>query len=244
MNLDLEIIGAILYFISVTLSVTFALLIINKLYISKKFTKERDFHFYNDLFSWEMFFFFIGAENIIKILSVFFLTNNEISNLLLRIRILILFFPFWNKIIHLEKVMNKITYKRHYFAGVIPFIIVILLGFTNLPNFVLIMIFFGTSFIPYILLVIFLKNLEATKKKMAKIIFGAIFVGLGCIIRPEILVGYPVITRTTDLLINITTITAPVSVITGLLLIFDSFRINIKLVKNQMKTKLQKIDFL
>jgi len=228
MNLDLVIISAILYFVSATLSIIFALLIINKLYISKKFTKERDFHFYNDLFSWEMFYFFIGAENIIKILSVFISTNNEISGLLLRIRILILFFPFWNKIIHLEKVMNKITYERHYFAGVIPFILVILLGFTNLPNFVLIMIFLGTSLIPYIILVIFLKNSDATKKRIVKIIFGAIFIGLGGIIRPEILPGYPVITGTADLFINITNITAPVSLIIGVLLIFDSFRKEIK----------------
>jgi len=173
--MDLAIISAILYAVSAVLSIMFALVIINKLYISKKFTKERDFHFYNDLFSWEMFYFFIGAENIIKILSVFFLTNSEITDLLLRIRILILFFPFWNKIIHLEKVMNKITYERHYFTGVIPLIIVLLLGFTNLPNFVLILIFFGTSLIPFIFLFVFLKNSDATKKRTVKIIFGAIF---------------------------------------------------------------------
>jgi len=226
--MEFIIISAILYAVSAVLSIMFALLIINKLYISKKFTKERDFHFYNDLFSWEMFYFFIGTENIIKILSVFFLTNSEISDLLLRIRILILFFPFWNKIIHLEKVMNKITYERHYFAGVIPFIIVILLGFTSLPNFVLIMIFFGTSLIPYIILVIFLKNLDATTKITIKINIGVIFVGLGCILRPEILTGYSVITGTTNLLINITNLTAPDSLMIGMLLIFDSFRTNIK----------------
>ncbi|MHA1933038.1 MAG: hypothetical protein ACW96X_10880 [Promethearchaeota archaeon] len=226
--MDLTILSAILYFVSAILSILFAFLIINKLYISKKFTKERDFHFYNDLFSWEMFYFFIGVESIIKIFSVFISTNNEISYLLLRIRILILIFPFWNKIIHLEKVMNKITYKRHYFAGVIPFIIVILLGFTNLPNFVLIMIFFGSSLIPYIILVIFLKNTDATKKMTFKVIFGAIFIGLGYAIKPEILTGYPTIIEITDLLINITSITAPVFLIIGVLLTFDSFRPNIK----------------
>ncbi len=226
--MSLVIISVILFTVSAFLSIMFALLIINKLYISKRFTKERDFHFYNDLFSWEMFYFFIGFENIINILSVFFLTNIEISNLLLRIRIMILFFPFWNKIIHLEKVMNKITYERHYFAGVIPFIIVILLGFTSLPVFVLIMIFFGTSFIPYIFLVIFLRNSDATKKTTIKIIIGAIFIGLGCIIRPEILAGYPVITGTTDLLLNVTIIAAPSSLIIGVLLIFESFRTKMK----------------
>jgi energy-converting hydrogenase Eha subunit E len=51
-----------------------------------------------------------------------------------------------------------------------------------------------------------------------KIIFGAIFIGLGSIIRPE----------TTDLLMNIMNITSPVALIIGVLLIFDSFRKNIK----------------
>jgi len=226
--LDLAIISVMLYAVSAVLSIMFALLIINKLYISKKFTKERDFHFYNDLFSWEMFYFFIGAENIIKILSVFISTNNEISGLLLRIRILILFFPFWNKIIHLEKVMDKITYERHYFAGIIPLIMALLLGFANLPNFVLIMIFFGTSLIPYILLVIFLKNSEATKKKTIKITFGAIFIGLGCILRPEIFAGFSEINGILDFLINLTNVTAPVLLIIGVLLIFNSFRKEIR----------------
>jgi len=228
MNMNLVIISAILYTVSATLSIVFALLIINKLYISKKFTKERDFHFYNDLFSWEMFYFFIGAENIIKILSVFVSTNNEISELLLRIRTLILFFPFWNKIIHLEKVMSKITYERHYFAGIIPLVMVLFLSFTNLSNFVLIMIFFGSSLIPFILLVLFLRNSEVTKKMTFKVIFGAMFIGLGYVINPEILTGYPTITETTDLLISITSIAAPVFLITGVLLTFDSFRPNIK----------------
>jgi len=228
MKLDLAIISAMLYAVSAVLSIMLALVIINKLYISKKFTKERDFHFYNDLFSWEMFYFFIGAENIIKILSVFISSNNEISDLLLRIRILILFFPFWNKIIHLEKVMDKITYERHYFAGIIPLIMALLLGFANLPNFVLIMIFFGTSLIPYILLVIFLKNSEATKKKTIKITFGAIFIGLGYILRPEIFAGFSEINGILDFLINLTNVTTPVLLIIGVLLIFNSFRKEIR----------------
>jgi hypothetical protein len=168
------------------------------------------------------------AENIMTILSVFISLNNEPSFLLRRIRILILFFPFWNKIIHLEKVMNKITYKRHYFAGIIPLIMILLLGFSNLPNFTLLMIFFGTSLIPYIFLVMFLKNSDATRKKIIKIIVGAIFIGLGYIFRLEILLDYSPINGTPDFLYNITNIAAPVSLITGLLVIFDSFRVDMK----------------
>jgi len=226
--MSLIIISAILYSVSAVLSVTFAFLIINMLYISKKFTKERDFHFYNDLFSWEMFYFFIAAENVVKIFSLFLSANTQISDLLFRIRILILFFPFWNKIIHLEKVMDKITYERHYFAGMIPLIMVLLLGFTALPNFVLILIFFGTSFLPFLFFVIFLKNSNSTKGKTPKIIIGAIFIIMGCILRPEILSGFPVITGILNSFIILTNVIAPTSLIIGVLLIFNSFRSEIK----------------
>ncbi|MHA1478690.1 MAG: hypothetical protein ACTSPU_10865, partial [Promethearchaeota archaeon] len=112
--MDFVFIGVILFLVNVVLSISIALIIINKLYISKKFSKEKDFHFYNDLFSWEIFFFIIAIENLMKIFSVSLPIDLIIYDFLLRARILLLFFPFWNKIIHLEKVMNKITYERHY----------------------------------------------------------------------------------------------------------------------------------
>ena len=171
-----------------------------------------------------MFFFFIGAENVIKILSVFLLPSYGILNLLLRIRILILFFPFWFKIIHLEKVMNKITYEKHYFAALIPIIIILLLGFTGLQYFILILIFLVVSLIPFILLTIILKNSFSTRKKISEIIIGSIFIGLGSIFRPEILINNPDFTGTLNLLIGFTNITAPVSLIIGISFIFNSFR--------------------
>jgi len=189
-----------------------ALLIINKLYISKRFSKEKDFHFYNDLFSWEIFFFIIAIENLMKILSVSLPIDYVIYDLILRIRILLLFFPFWNKIIHLEKVMNKITYERHYLAGIIPFIIVILLGFTGLPNIILLSFLIMTSFIPYLLFLIFLKNTGTSKQKFLKILVGVILIGLGGIFKSEIF------------LIELLNITSPILLIIGTLLIFDSFR--------------------
>ncbi len=149
--MDLVLIGALLLLVNAILSILISLIIINKLYISKKFSKEKDFHFYNDLFSWEIFFFIIAIENTMKILSVSLPIDFKTYDLLLRIRILLLFFPFWNKIIHLEKVMNKITYERHHFAGIIPFIIVFLLSFTSLPNIMLLYILTSASFLPYLL---------------------------------------------------------------------------------------------
>jgi len=210
--LDIVLIGTLLFLVNVVLSVLIALIIINKLYISKKFSKEKDFHFYNDLFSWEIFFFTIAIENVIKILSVSLPIDFFTYDVLLRIRILLLFFPFWNKIIHLEKVMNKITYKRHYLAGIIPFIIILLLSFTSLPNIILLCILTSTSFIPYLLFLILLKNTGTPKLKSLKVISGVILIGLGSIFRPEIF------------LINLLNIISPIILIIGTMLIFDSFR--------------------
>ncbi|MHA1319070.1 MAG: hypothetical protein ACTSQ1_04565 [Promethearchaeota archaeon] len=210
--MNLEFIGALLFLVNVILSVSIALLIINKLYISKKISKEKDFHFYNDLFSWEIFFFIIAIENLMKIFSVFLPVDIVTYDFLLRIRILLLFFPFWNKIIHLEKIMNKITYERHYFAGLIPLIIILILSFTGLPNIILICIFTSSSFIPYLLFLILLKNTATSKLKSLKVISGVILIGLGSVLRPEIF------------LINLMNITSPIILIIGTMLIFDSFR--------------------
>ena len=211
-KLDIVLTGALLFLVNVVLSVSIALIIINMLYISKKFSKEKDFHFYNDLFSWEIFFFIIAVENLMKILSVFLPIDSVTHDFLLRIRILLLFFPFWNKIIHLEKVMNKITYERHHFAGIIPLIIVLIVSFTGLPNIILICILTSTSFIPYLLFLILLKNTGTPKLKSLKVISGVIFIGLGSILKPEMFS------------IDILNITSTIILLIGTALIFDSFR--------------------
>jgi len=210
--LDIVLIGALLLLVNAVLSISIALIIIYKLYISKKFSKEKDFHFYNDLFSWEIFFFIIAIENLMKIFSASLPVDIVAYEFLLRIRILLLFFPFWNKIIHLEKIMNKITYERHYFAGTIPLIIILILIFTGLPNIILLCILTSTSFIPYLLFFTFLKNTATSKLKSLKVISGVILIGLGSILKPEIF------------LINLMNFTSPIILIIGTMLIFDSFR--------------------
>lgn len=209
--MDFLFIGILLTLVNAVLSIFLAIFIINKLYISKKFSKEKDFHLYNDLFSWEIFFLIIAIENFMKIVSEFLSINNGIYDLLLRIRILLLYFPFWTKIIHLEKVMNKITYERHYFTGIIPFVMVLFLYFTGLPNIILIYILICTSLIPYILVLIFLRNTGLTKKRFLKVISGVFLIGIGCIFKPEIFT------------INLIHFTSPIMQIIGTILILNSF---------------------
>ena len=214
--MDFKLFGTLLLIVNVVISISIALIIIYKLYISKKISKENEFHLYNDLFSWEMFFIIIAIENLMKVFSDSLPINYGIYALLLKIRILLLFFPFWNKIIHLEKIMNKITYEKHYFAGIIPFVFVLIylftLGFINIPNLILVWIFLISSLIPYLLLLIFFKNTGTTREKTVKIVLGVVSIGLGSVFRTEIL------------MLSIFDIISPILLILGSILVLDSFR--------------------
>jgi len=213
-------IGAVIYVANVILSIVIALMIIDKLYISKKFSKEKDFHLYNDLFSWEMFFIFIGIANVINILSILIQPTAEIPDFFLKIRLFILFFAIWIKIIHLEKVMDKITYERHYIAGVIPCIFTLVFILIDVPILILSLIFLGTSLIPYMILVLIYRNTSTLNKKSMKIIFGLICLVTGFVFVPALIADFVRAPETLDLII----IVAPILIIIGNLLIFESFR--------------------
>ena len=62
-NLSISIISTIIYLCNIVSVFLFAAIIVNKLYVSKKFSKSENFDLYNDLFSWETFFISIGIEN-------------------------------------------------------------------------------------------------------------------------------------------------------------------------------------
>lgn len=209
-TLDPAILSVILYLTNLSTSGIIAIIIINNLYISKKFSKENDFHLYNDLFSWEMFFILIGIANFLTILSTLIPLSTEIFKLFFNIKFFLLFNAFWNKIIHLERVMDKITYERHFIPGVIPCILFILILFIELPYFILLFIFFSSALIPYLILIIILKNTGTFKLKTVKILIGTVFIGFGYGLTLEI--------------INLTSIKVPILFLIGSLIIIDSFR--------------------
>jgi hypothetical protein len=210
LNVDIILISTIFYLVNIALAIIVAAMIINKLYISKKFSKENDFHLYNDLFSWEMFFIFIGIANLITIISTMISFSPEISKFFNKINFFLLFNAFWIKIIHLERVMDKVTYEKHFIPGVIPIILLILILFIELPYFTLILIFIAGALIPYLFLIIFLKNRETSKLKTVKIIIGTVLIGFVYIL--------------TLIILDSMKIVVPISFILGTLIIFESFR--------------------
>ena len=209
------------YLATIILSIIFALIIIDKLYISKRISKVEHFHHYNDLFSWEMFFFNIAIISILRLISIFISMIPLVSLMVSRITILLYFFPIWNKIIHLEKIMNKITYEKHYFAGMIPLALILILAFTPISNFVLIIIFLLSTFLPYFVLFIYSKHETVKKKKMIITLLGVFFIIIGFVLIPETEEFFGVISA---LLVNSINIASVSSFLIGNLLIFSSFR--------------------
>jgi hypothetical protein len=114
-NFSISIISIIIYLFNIVSVFIFASIIINRLYISKKFSKSKNFNLYNDLFSWEAFFISIGIVNVIEIILSFLAFSNILTYYLFKIIILIMFTAFFMKIIHVEKIMRIITYERHYY---------------------------------------------------------------------------------------------------------------------------------
>jgi len=217
------ILGIILYLADIFISLAISILIIKSLYISKKFNKQNHFHFYNDLFSWELFFIFVCISNLLLIIASFYSMNFFISNFLLKISILIMYNNFWSKIIHTEKFMNIITYERHYYASIIPLVMVVFLFILNLEVSILISIFLATSLLPFLFISIFLRNTEITREKSLKICLGTIFFGTSLFLNPIMLNNFDTYIQIPNLMIVLMYILAPLSLIIGTLLVFETF---------------------
>ena len=117
--------------------------------------------------------------------------------------------------------MNKITYEKHYFAGIIPLALILILAFTPISNFVLIIIFLLTTCLPYFVLFIYSKHETVKKKKMIITLLGVFFIIIGFVLIPETEEFFGVISA---LLVNSINIASVSSFLIGNLLIFSSFR--------------------
>lgn len=223
-NLSISIVSAIIYICNIASVFLFAAIIVNKLYVSKKYSKSENFDLYNDLFSWETFFISIGIVNVIEIVLLFIRFNNSVFYYLFKIIILIMFSAFYMKIVHVEKIMRIITYERHYYAGIILFPIIVILLIFNIPILFLTIIFIIGSLIPFLIFFSFLKNKETLIKNSIKICIGAIFFTFGCILAAEYVNILITFDQSPSILYNIISISTPIFFLLGSFLIYWSIR--------------------
>ncbi len=101
-------------------------------------------------------------------------------------------------------------------------IIILLIGFTGISNSILIFIFACSTFLPFLIFFIVLKNTGTSRIQILKIISGAILIVSGFLVRPEItteVIGIPIMS------VYYMSFIAPILSGIGILLIFTSFRI-------------------
>ena len=218
--MDFLIITVVLYLVNIAFSFMISFIIIHRLYIKKKFSKEQHFHFYNDLFSWEAFFFMMGISSIIAIFSTIYSSNISICIILLKLRFFLLLIAYWNKIIHLEEVMEKITYERHYIGGIVPMALGIILFFIDMPIYMFSFIVLCCSLVPYLLLLFIFKKNRVTKKKFLFILTGVLLIAIGSILVKEMLIFL----LDDPNLLDFFNFLAPILYIIGTFSILESFR--------------------
>jgi len=216
--------GILLYLVDIILSLIISISIIDRLYITKKYNKKEHFHLYNDLFSWEIFFILVSISNILQIISSFFIEDLLISYFLIKISILIFYNNFWFKMIHSEKIMNIITYERHYFAGIIPIVIVFVIFILNFEVTLLMILFFLTSFLPFLLITLFLRNSNMTIRNTLEVSIGSIFFVLSLLLNPIFLENLIVSFQIPFLIKDLKFFIAPLSLLIGILLVFEILR--------------------
>ncbi|MHA1275198.1 MAG: hypothetical protein ACTSQS_17480 [Promethearchaeota archaeon] len=229
----------IFYLINVVLISMVILYILRKLYFKQgmKQHKEERINVYN-LITWIIFFALLCLSNILKCISLAFIINGQntealIILILFRIRIVIIYTAFLVKILYLEYVLKtQKIYKGYFFSIILSIVIVILIlvdpamlktiGTSQIIF--IILIFTGYSLLPILYFYLAIKTVGQSRKNALKVSAGAVFLGLGCLFRPENLGGYMGFSKLLDILIGYTYITAPIGMIISTLLIFDSFR--------------------
>ncbi|MEJ2293819.1 MAG: hypothetical protein P8Y23_03540 [Candidatus Lokiarchaeota archaeon] len=225
---SISIIGAVIYLINIISVLIFAYIIIDRLYISKKYNKSDNFDLYNDLFSWETFFISTGIVNMLSFISLLLSLGPIFSNFIFKILILVMFSAFFMKIVHTEKIMKIITYERHYYSGIVLIPIIVLLLIFNIPLLSLLLIFIVGSLIPFLVFFSFLRNRDLSMKNSIKICIGAIILSVGCILSAGYATNFIMFNDFMQILSNIVKIIVPILFIVGSLLIYHSIRIYIK----------------
>ncbi|MHA1291638.1 MAG: hypothetical protein ACTSQJ_03095 [Promethearchaeota archaeon] len=214
------------------------LYIINRLYIKKeiKKLKEEKSNIIN-LITWALFFLVISIAHFLKILTSLLLFSNAIPEetvkIIEKIDILLIYFAFLIKIVYIEYVINSLKFYRGYFFSIIISVVIIFIIFIDIETLrergflqiiFLILSIVGYSILPILYLYLSIKTIRQSRKNAFKVSVGTFLFGIGSLFQPDNIVGYCGISELLDLLIQLTYIIGPITVIVSTILILDSFR--------------------
>lgn len=221
----------LLWVITTIVAFVIAIICFNMFYMKKEFDKVEK----RNVLTWGFFFVLITVANFITMLWRFWVHEDLflVIDILERIANVLIICSILIKTIHAERSINKLKYYRGYYFT--PMLIVVVIVEILVPPvwikmispfqiFFLIIIMVGYTIFPLIYLYVAYKGVEGKLRWNAfKVSAGATLIGLGLLIRPQNLIGYlmfPIV----EIFIPVFAISAPVTVIVGMILIFDSIR--------------------
>jgi hypothetical protein len=224
----------ILWFLNIGFTVVVIFYIFNKLFIKKeiKELKAENINVINIL-TWFIFLLLVCVANIIMVIFRFYLTDINLINLLEKISYILFYSAIAVKVIYLEYAINKWKFYKGYYFSIVSILTVVFFFIINPSDFkvispvqifALILIILDFSFLPVLYFLLSIKTSGRDRRNAFKISAGAVFLGLGLLFRPLVLEGYYGNEPFMDILINFTYLTAPISVLIAMILIFDSLR--------------------
>jgi len=220
-----------LWIINISLNIYIILYIFFKLYIKKYSEEERKELNVLNLTTWLLFLLLICVANIITLFFRFVVIEESLGLLLEGIAIILVYIAIFIKVLYLENLLHKLKYYKRYYVSIISFINIIIFFFITPTQFkevgtlqyiLLILIAINFSFLPILYLFLSIKTTGENRRRAFEISAGAVFLGLGLLLRPLNLEGYYGVSELLNTLIIWTYITAPISILIAMILIFDS----------------------
>ncbi|MHA1275873.1 MAG: hypothetical protein ACTSQI_05335 [Candidatus Helarchaeota archaeon] len=185
---------------------------------------------------WGYFFLLLTISNILILTWRFAFSNGIITDILERSANALFYCACFIKVVDIEKSLIESDsfprYTRYYFSSIVC--ITILINIIVPPRSLkiispwqitfLLIVTIGYSVFPIIYFYVSRKSSGKVRFDALKVSIGAIFLALGYLFRPENLIAYYGMSNFIDTVINLFYLTAPIDIVVGVLLIFDSYR--------------------
>lgn len=181
---------------------------------------------------WGYFFIILAISNILILTWRFAITDVLVSDIIERTANTLFYFACFMKVVDIEKGLIQAKWYRTYYFSAVMFITILINVFVS-PAFLkvisawqvafLIMGTIGFSVFPIIYFYVSRKSTGKVRSNALKVSAGAVFLAIGYLFRPENVSAYYGLSPLIDLAINCFYITAPIVIVIGVVLIYDSF---------------------
>ena len=181
---------------------------------------------------WGYFFVILALSQIANLIWRFAVSDALLIEILLRTAHTLFYVALFIRVLNIEKSLIELNwYKRYYFSAIVLISIIInivtptwvITEISLLQVILFAFVTLGFSVFPIIYFYVASKSSGTVRTNALKVSAGAVFLALGYLFNPQTLEGYRVIPGL-GYWIDWLYITAPVSIIIGALLIYDSYR--------------------